>query len=150
MKRFSIIIGLLVLSALYVSSQTVKKTITQTSQKSLQASIERGKSVYLKTCITCHQADGYGVPRLNPPLSKTEYVVGDKTRLIKIILNGLNEEIEIDGEYYSNPMPPLNTLSDQEIADVLTYVRNNFQNKASAVTASQVKAVRSANKQLKP
>lgn len=147
MIRIIIILILSIPAGFYSSAQTQKKASFQTSAaKAFNASIERGKAVYLKTCIACHQADGNGVPRLNPPLSKTDYVLGDKTRLIKIVLNGLNEEIEINGDYYSNPMPPFNTLSDQEVADVLTYIRNNFQNKASAVTASEVKTVRAANK----
>jgi mono/diheme cytochrome c family protein len=79
---------------------------------------------------------------MNPPLINTTYVLGNKERLIKILLKGLNENIEIDGETFSNPMPALPILKDQQIADVLTYVRNSFGNKASAVTASEVKAVR--------
>lgn len=80
---------------------------------------------------------------MNPPLIKTEYVLGDKSRLIGIVLKGFNEKIEIDGEKFANPMPELSILKDREIADVLTYVRSNFGNKASAVTVEEVKAVRS-------
>lgn len=145
MKRVVITLVLLVPFALYLIGRTPQKKANQNSS-SLQASITRGKAVYTQHCATCHQADGYGVPRLNPPLSQTEYVLGDKKRLINIVLNGLNEEIEIDGEYYSNPMPPLSHLKDQEIADVLTYVRNSFKNKASAVTAAEVKALRATKK----
>ena len=83
---------------------------------------------------------------MNPPLTGTTYVLGDKTRLIKIVLNGFNERVEIDGDIYSNPMPALNILTDQEIADVLTYVRNSFGNKANAVHASDVKKVRATAK----
>jgi mono/diheme cytochrome c family protein len=101
-----------------------------------------GEKVYKQYCISCHQADGGGVPNMNPPLINTTYVLGNKERLIKILLKGLNENIEIDGETFSNPMPALPILKDQQIADVLTYVRNSFGNKASAVTASEVKAVR--------
>ena len=104
--------------------------------------ISPGETVFKKYCLTCHQADGGGVPNLNPPLIKTEYVLGDKERLIKIILKGFNEKIEIDGEHFSNVMPELSILKDKEIADVLTYVRSSFGNKASAVTVSEVKAVR--------
>ena len=111
--------------------------------KNIQKQIRDGGEVYKKYCISCHQADGGGVPNLIPPLIKTAYVSGDKERLIKIVLNGLNENIEIDGDYFSNPMPPLKTLKDQEIADVLTYIRNNFGNKFSAVSAAKVKTVRS-------
>lgn len=101
-----------------------------------------GEKVFKKYCISCHQADAGGVPNLNPPLINTTYVLGDKERLIKIILHGLNENIEIEGQTFTNPMPALNILKDQQIADVLTYVRSNFGNKASAVTAAEVKAVR--------
>lgn len=108
-------------------------------------SAANGLKVFTQNCISCHQADGGGVPRMNPPLIKTPWVLGDQTRLVKIILNGFKEDVEINGEYYSNVMPALNYLKDQEIADVLTYVRSNFGNKASAVTLKQVIATRVAN-----
>jgi mono/diheme cytochrome c family protein len=101
-----------------------------------------GKTVYLQNCLTCHQADGGGVPNMNPPLIKTDYVLGDKTRLIKIVLNGFNDRVEIEGEMYNNVMPSLNHLTDKQIADVLTYVRSNFGNKASAVSSAEVKKLR--------
>ena len=112
-------------------------------QDELKASIERGKKVYESTCLACHQANGSGVPGMNPPLKQTEWVLGDKTTLINIVLNGMDEEIEVDGEFYSNVMPPLGTLTDLQIADVLTYVRNSFGNKASAVKEAEVKKLRS-------
>ncbi|MBS4064432.1 MAG: cytochrome c [Chitinophagaceae bacterium] len=107
-----------------------------------KASMQRGKKVYETYCLACHQVDGTGVPRMNPPLIKTPYVMGDKKRLINVILKGLNEEVEINGEFYDNPMPPQPQLTDQQVADVLTYVRNSFGNKGSAVTAAEVKAMR--------
>ena len=119
---------------------------TVPTQPGIQKSMIEGKKVFTKYCISCHQADGGGVPYLNPPLIKTSYVLGDKEKLIKIILNGLNENIEIEDQVFTNPMPALNILKDQEIADVLTYVRNSFGNKASAVTPAEVKAVRSKTK----
>ena len=112
----------------------------------VQDQMARGKKVYESYCLACHMADGGGVPRMNPPLTKTVYVLGDKKRLIGIVLNGMDEPLEIDGETYSNVMAPHNFLKDQEIADVLTYVRNSFGNKASAITAEEVKTVRAANK----
>ena len=109
-----------------------------------QTPMQRGKRVYDSTCLACHQADGDGVQRMNPTLVKTKWVLGDKKTLITIVLNGLKGgEIEIDGDKFHNPMPPQAALSDQKIADVLTYVRNSFGNKASAVTAPEVKKVRS-------
>lgn len=110
------------------------------------ATMERGKKVYNAYCLACHQADGGGVPKLNPPLEKTAYVTGGKTRLIQIILKGMNTHEEIEGETYSNTMAPLNNLTDQQIADVLTYVRNSFGNKATVVTPGDVKYVRARTK----
>ena len=111
-------------------------------QGDLKASMERGKIVYSLTCLACHQANGSGVPNLNPPLKQTKWVLGDKDSLITILLNGMNEEIEIDGEYFSNTMPSQAALKDEQIADVLTYIRNSFGNKADAVTAEEVKKLR--------
>ena len=134
---------LLVLSsALIIIGATLPDHI---NQNETQQSATRGKKIYEEYCLSCHQTDGSGVPRLNPPLKKTSYVLGPQDKLIKILLNGLEEEIEINGEYYSNPMPAFGSvLNDQQIADVLTYVRSNFGNKASAVPVSKVKEVRAA------
>lgn len=128
------LIILIIASLIAISGQKV--------QDGLAASVKRGKLVYDQTCLACHQADGSGVPRMNPPLIKTKWVLGDKTTLINIVLKGLNEEIEVDGEVYHNPMPPHNFLTDQQIADVLTFVRNSFTNKATAVSVAEVKKAR--------
>ena len=104
--------------------------------------MERGQKAYENNCLGCHQADGNGVPSLNPPLAKTKWVLGDKKQLIGIVLKGLQEEIRINDEVYTNPMPSHAHLADQEIADILTYVRNSFGNKASAVHVKEVVKVR--------
>ena len=103
--------------------------------------LQKGKIVYEQYCLACHQVDGSGVPHLNPPLVKTSFVLGDKKSLIGIVLNGLSD-VEVDGETYSNPMPGFNFLTDEEVANVLTYVRNSFTNKATAVTIAEVKSSR--------
>lgn len=132
---------LLPLTFLYSRNNLSEEIPFQSS--TLQKSKAAGEKVFKKYCVSCHQADGGGVPRLTPPLINTSYVLGDKETLIKIILNGL-KNVDIDGETYTNPMPPLGTvLKDQQIADVLTFVRNSFGNKGSAVTVTEVKAVRS-------
>jgi mono/diheme cytochrome c family protein len=81
---------------------------------------------------------------MNPPLIKTSYVNGDKSRLISVILKGLGRQ-PIDGETYTNVMAPYNILNDRQIADLLTFIRSSFHNKASAVSADEVKAVRAKN-----
>lgn len=141
MKKKLLIVLLFTLS-LESFAQVKRKPRTTKPPSSFQQTMLRGKAVYQKTCIACHQKDGGGVMNLNPPLIRSPYVVGDAKALIAIVLKGLNKEIEIEGDVYSNPMPPQASLSDQQIADVLSYVRNNFENKAALVTQSQVKAVR--------
>lgn len=139
-----------ILLMLVFAFSTVQAQVKHSSKKSLRAklalSIANGKAVYTQNCATCHQADGHGVPNMNPPLIKTSYVLGDKTKLVKIVLNGFNEDVEINGNTYSNTMPSHDFLKDQEIADVLTYIRNSFTNKASSVSPALVKHIRTAKK----
>jgi mono/diheme cytochrome c family protein len=145
---------ILVLAAVTTTLHAQVKKTTLTKRKvtvtkatpNITASISKGKAVYSRICVTCHMADGLGVQRMNPPLNQTDYVLGDKTRLISIVLNGFSEDVEINGERYSNTMPAHDFLKDDEIADVLTYVRNSFGNKASAITSAEVKKVRAAKK----
>ncbi len=127
------ITGLFIFAAIFVSATNVgtKKTV------------HPGKIIYENNCLTCHQADGYGVPGMNPPLVGTDWVTGGKERIVHGILKGLTTPLEIDGETYHNPMPSHQHLTDKEIADVLSYVRSNFGNKASPVSAEEVKKVRS-------
>lgn len=131
-------------SLLLVTTGALLMSYTAPQPAPLKAAMTRGKKVYDEVCMACHQPDAGGVPRMNPPLIKTKYVLGDKKALIKIVLKGLKGgEVEIDGDRYENPMPPQESvLTDQQIADVLTYVRNSFGNKASLVTPAEVKAQR--------
>ena len=115
-------------------------------QPSLKDSMERGKVVYSTYCLTCHQEDGKGVQRMHPPLTSTEFVRGDKKRLIGIVLNGLQGEIEVEGDMYNNLMAAQDFLTNEQIADVLTYVRNSFGNKYSLITPAEVKTVRASKK----
>mgnify|MGYP000222768623 FL=1 len=115
----------------------------QTNNKLVAASAARGKTVYLQRCMVCHQADGGGVPKLNAPLDGSTAVNGANiAKLVKNIVKGLNDRIEIDGELYENAMPAAADLSDAQIADVLTFIRSSWSNKAGPVTALQVKQIR--------
>ena len=118
-----------------------KKAIPKPVTSSSKSSIAAGELVYTQFCVSCHLPDGGGVENLNPPLIKTAFINGDKTRLITTILNGMSQ-VEINGERYNNVMPAFNYLTDKQVADVLTYVRNSFGNKKPAVMAADVKQVR--------
>ncbi|MEO6523288.1 MAG: cytochrome c [Mucilaginibacter sp.] len=137
-------LGLFLISSLQTSAQT-KKTVAKTPANSA-SSIAAGQKIYLQYCLSCHMIDGGGVPNMNPPLINTSYVKGDKIKLIKIVLNGFAQNVDIDGQSYSNTMPAQTALTDQQVADVLTYVRSSFGNKYSAVKLAEVKAAKGGKK----
>ena len=107
------------------------------------AVMDAGKVEYA-LCQACHGPDGGGIPGLAPPLANSEWVSGPVENPIRIVLRGLQGPISVNGVDYNLPlaMSPLAHLSDEQVASVLTYVRNSFGNKASAVTPDQVKAFR--------
>jgi mono/diheme cytochrome c family protein len=107
--------------------------------------MKRGQAVYSRTCIACHQPTGKGLAPVFPSLAATPLVNGDPALPVKFILNGLMGPITVDGVTFNSMMPPVAGVTDQDIADVLTYVRQSFGNKSNPVTADQVKAVRAAN-----
>jgi mono/diheme cytochrome c family protein len=103
----------------------------------------KGKKIYETRCLACHQADGGGVPNMNAPLDGSSNVVGNNiARLVKIIRGGYSEKIALDGYYYNNVMTANPDLKDEDIANVLSYVRNSWSNKASKVTVAQVQAAK--------
>jgi mono/diheme cytochrome c family protein len=110
-------------------------------------SMDSGKKVYTLYCVSCHQPDGIGVPNVNPPLNSKQ-VTGEKNALINIVIKGSASHQEINGIVYSDVMPPNPGLKDQEIADVLTYIRNSFGNKTTAVKVSEVRSAKSNLKKL--
>lgn len=113
----------------------------------LPAPAHPGQVIYDSLCLNCHQPNGKGLPGVYPPLEGSEWVAADKASLIKIVLHGLTGPIQVAGQEYGRalpiPMPPMG-LDDQQVADVLTYIRSNFGHNHSAVTASDVKTVRAA------
>lgn len=106
--------------------------------------MKRGAAVYARTCIACHQPTGMGLPPVFPPIANAPIVVGNPELPIKFILQGLMGPITVNGTTYNSMMPPVVGVTDGDIADVLTYVRQSFGNKGNPVSADQVKAVRAA------
>jgi putative membrane-bound dehydrogenase-like protein len=109
-----------------------------------------GRTLYDSVCFACHGADGRGAPKpgaegqtLAPPLVGSARVLGDERAAIAIVLHGLQGEV--DGVDYGAPMVPMNSYSDAELANVLTYIRNSFGNRAPAVEPAAVAARRAAN-----
>ncbi len=107
----------------------------------LKASIERGKEVYNLQCTTCHMEKGEGINGVFPPLAKSDYLMADKNRSIRQILEGASGEMTVNGKTYNGEMPAID-LTDEQVSDVLNYVRNSWGNKGPVVTPAEVKAQR--------
>ena len=105
--------------------------------------IEKGKGVFLQTCFVCHQSNGEGIPGQIPPLAKSDFMMADKTGSIRGVLQGRTGEIVVNGKKFNGIMTPLNYLTDEQVANVLTYVRNSFGNQGDAVTVDEVRIIRS-------
>jgi mono/diheme cytochrome c family protein len=115
----------------------------QQKQKfNLKESIKRGSDIYLMQCLQCHQENGEGLEGVYPPLAKSDYMMADKKRSITQTLKGLTGEIKVNGKIYNGEMAAFETLTDEEISDVLNYVRNSWGNKSTALTPSEVKVLR--------
>lgn len=108
---------------------------------------ERGKQVYLGLCYACHQADGKGLPGAFPPLARSDFLLADRERAIRIVLKGLSGPVTVNGVTLNSAMPPLEGgLTDEQIADVLTYVYNAWGNDGASFKPAQVKAIRHGNR----
>ena len=110
------------------------------SQDDLTASKERGKELYLGYCITCHMDQGQGIEGVFPPLAESDYMMADKKRSIRTVKFGMEGEITVNGVVYNNIMTSMG-LDDQEVADVLNYIRNSWGNEGEPVTSKEVTKV---------
>ncbi|EMQ94651.1 Copper-containing nitrite reductase [Xanthomarina gelatinilytica] len=109
--------------------------------KSFEEQMEFGKQAYMQTCFACHQGEGQGIPNAFPPLANSDYLNADVNRAIDIVLNGLTGEITVNGEKYNSVMTR-QSLSSDEVANVLTYVYNSWGNNGTVVTKEMVEKVK--------
>ncbi len=105
-----------------------------------------GKELYGQTCAGCHQLTGLGQEGLAPPLANSEWVTGKPDNIARIVLNGVNGDINVDGRTYSMEMPPLNVLTDEQLAAIFTYIRRDWGHIASPVDTASVVKVRAETK----
>lgn len=106
--------------------------------------IEFGKNVYSNNCLACHQPEGQGIVGAFPPLAASDYLNADVNRAISTVIHGLSGEIKVNGETYNSVMPAM-ALNDEDIANVLTYVYNTWDNNGTEVTPKDVAAIRAAD-----
>ena len=108
--------------------------------------IKAGAALFNGTCSVCHQASGAGLPNIFPPLAKSDFLLANKRRSIEIVLNGLNGPVKVNGAAFNSVMPPMSQLTDDDVANILTYVRNSWGNQGDAVSSEEVAKVRAATK----
>lgn len=109
--------------------------------RDLEESKKRGEDIYMSYCITCHMDKGQGILGAFPPLANSDFLMADKQRAIRIILNGLTEEITVNGQVYFGEMTPQD-LNDQEVADVLNFVMNSWGNNGETILETEVTKAR--------
>jgi mono/diheme cytochrome c family protein len=107
-----------------------------------QARFELGRDVYAKTCQQCHKPDGLGQEGLAPPLANSDWVLGSEQRIARIVLHGLRGPITVGGKTYNLDMPSWQTLSDDQLAGVLTFVRRSWDHDADPVEPAMIAALR--------
>jgi len=108
---------------------------------SLDEQVRAGQALFAGTCSVCHQADGKGLPGVFPPLAQSDFLA-DLNRVMGVVLHGLNGAVTVNGQQYNSVMPPMTQLTDDEIANILTYVLNSFGNPGGRVSKDDVKKQR--------
>jgi mono/diheme cytochrome c family protein len=137
-SRFSFLMLCIVFSPALLCAQAAHCAVRKSP---FRISMESGSKIYTARCASCHQADGLGSSSTNFSLSGAD-VSGDKNRLIAVVIKGQSTQKDVTGKVDQKIMPPNPDIRDQDVADVLTYIRNSFGNKASSVKESEVKSAR--------
>jgi nitrite reductase (NO-forming) len=130
-------------AALQAQVKAAIKADPKISGLTKEIQIAKGKGVFMQTCFVCHQVNGEGIPGQIPPLAKSDYMLADRFRAVRNILFGQTGEVVVNGKTYNGTMIPLNYLSDEDVANVVTYVINSFGNSGEAVKVEEVRRIRS-------
>lgn len=128
--------------AVSVAAQAVASGETPSKEQQIAA----GKALYNGTCSVCHQPNGEGLADVFPPLAKSDYLMADRNRAIEVVLNGLSGKVTVNGKDYNSVMPPMSQLTDDEVANILTFVMNNWGNSADAIKTADVAKIRATTK----
>lgn len=137
-----ILIVLSVMAVMASCNGSKKGKAEQQHTKSEVAGVNQGEILYKRHCNACHQRDAGGVPAMYPPLANNKMVSGEKEPLISVVLNGMSGPVEVNGEKYNGVMASYKNLSDEEIADILNYLRSGFGNKGDEILPDDVKRLR--------
>ncbi|MGB5346672.1 MAG: cytochrome c, partial [Woeseia sp.] len=112
--------------------------------EAMEQLLERGKAVYQTNCAACHQPTGMGLPGAFPPLAGSDYLQGDRNKVLGAALFGLSGPITVNGKDYNSVMPSMGYLSDDDLAAALSYVLSSWGNDYPAVSVAEVAALRAS------
>ena len=129
-------------AALQAQMKEVIKSDPKIASLTKEIQVEKGKQVFMQTCFVCHQPEGQGIPGQIPPLAKSDFLMADKVRAIRGVLQGQSGEMVVNGKTYNGIMVPLNYLTDEQVANALTYVLNSWGNTGDQITQAEVAKVR--------
>lgn len=124
-----------------IQEMPVTKKKEDTREKTFEQRMASGATTYKQNCAACHQPNGLGIPHAFPPLANSDYLMSDKKRAISTVIHGLSGDLVVNGVVYNGVMPAFDMTND-DVANVLTYIRNSWGNKSDIVTIKEVKAVR--------
>ena len=148
MKKYSIILLLAAIILVAGSSfdfksiETTNNEVTITPpQDPADAKFPNGAKIYKEKCFVCHQLNGEGIAGAFPPLKNADYLLADKKRAVRQVLNGSNEAMTVNGVVYTVPMPP-QVDSHQDAVDVINYVLNAWGNDGGTITLEEVKDIK--------
>ena len=110
----------------------------------VEEQVNAGQALFAGTCSTCHQGNGEGMPGVFPPLAKSDYIAADPKRVAQIITHGLQGPVTVNGKEYNSIMPPMSQLTDDEVANISTYVLNSWGNPGGRITKDEAAEIRKA------
>ena len=110
----------------------------------VEQSAAAGKTLFAGNCSTCHKAEGEGMEGIFPPVAGSDFLKGDREAVIAGVINGRTGPITVNGKDYNSVMPPMSNLNDDEIANILTFVYNSWDNPGGQITAGEVAKVRAS------
>ena len=127
-----------------LAAVTAAASAARSGALTVEEQVKAGQALFAGTCSTCHQANGAGLAGVFPPLAKSDYLAANPKRAIDIVLNGLTGPVKVNGQDYNSVMPPMSQLTDDEVANILTYVLGSWGNAGGKVTKAEVAERRKA------
>jgi nitrite reductase (NO-forming) len=125
-----------------LAAVAVAAAAQKTGELTVEEQIQAGKELFMGTCSTCHKANGQGMAGVFPPIADSDYIKADPKSVPRVILHGLEGPVTVNGTEYNSIMPPMNQLTDDEIANISTYVLNSWNNPGGKVTKAEVAEMR--------